>query len=94
MAGLRALLTDPTWRTTDKYTRTYLGYALYRCGVSWARHRALRPPPAGQLLAGEPAVHRGQDVAWRRPVHQHDRVAGQVVGGAVGQEGGEVSGHW
>lgn len=31
--GLRALLTDPTRRTTDKYTRTYLGSGLYFCGV-------------------------------------------------------------
>jgi len=49
--GLRALLADPTWRTTDKYTRTYLGSGLYLCAVSWARHRALRPPPAGQSIA-------------------------------------------
>lgn len=37
MAGLCALLTDPTRRTTYKYTRTYLGSGLYLCGVSWAK---------------------------------------------------------
>lgn len=31
--GLRALLTDPSRRTTDRYARTYLGSGLYLCGV-------------------------------------------------------------
>ena len=35
--GLCALLTYPTRRMTDKYTRTYLGSGLDLCGVSWAR---------------------------------------------------------
>jgi hypothetical protein len=31
--GVVAVLTDPARRTTDRYTRTYLGSGLYRCGV-------------------------------------------------------------
>lgn len=45
-------------------------------------------------LDGEPAVHRGQGVTWRRPVHRYDREAGQVVGSPLRQEGVEASGHW
>lgn len=43
--GVVALLTDPARRTTDRYTRTYLGSGLYRCGVC-------RGPLTGNTTAG------------------------------------------
>lgn len=48
MAGGCALLADPTRRTTDEYTGTYLGSGLYLCGVSWASlAKTWASPPPG-----------------------------------------------
>jgi len=71
--GLRALLTDPTRRTTDKYTRTYLGSGLYLCGVCGG-------PLTGNTTAG--GGPGGRQAAYRcRAADREGR--SQVVRGVV-----------
>jgi site-specific DNA recombinase len=72
--GLKALLTDPARRTTEKYSRTYLGSGLYLCGVCGG-------PLTGNTTAGGGGVSR--KAAYRCRIADRDGQSHVVRGVAA-----------